>query len=61
MISPADKENFIKTIIEKSPHIQLDQELRKYTPLSWNLLFSQEILIRYGYILRGHIREKRGR
>ena len=31
MISPADKENFIKTIVEKSPHIQLDQELRRYT------------------------------
>jgi hypothetical protein len=31
MISPADKENFIKTIIEKSPSIQLDEELRKYT------------------------------
>jgi hypothetical protein len=31
MISPADKENFIKTIIEKSPHIQLDEDLRKYT------------------------------
>jgi hypothetical protein len=28
MISPADKENFIKTIIEKSPSIQLDEELR---------------------------------
>ena len=31
MISPADKENFINTIVEKSPHIQLDQELRRYT------------------------------
>jgi hypothetical protein len=31
MISPADKENFIKTIIEKSQNIQLDQELRTYT------------------------------
>jgi len=31
MISPADKENFIKTIVEKSPYIQLDQELRRYT------------------------------
>jgi hypothetical protein len=31
MISPADKENFIKAVIEKSSHIQLDQELRKYT------------------------------
>jgi hypothetical protein len=30
MISPADKENFIKTIIEKSPSIQLDEELRTY-------------------------------
>ena len=28
MISPADKENFIKTIIEKSPFIQLDKVLR---------------------------------
>jgi hypothetical protein len=28
MISPADKENFIKTIIKKSPSIQLDEELR---------------------------------
>jgi hypothetical protein len=28
MISPADKENFIKTIIEKSPSIRLDEELR---------------------------------
>jgi hypothetical protein len=28
MISPADKENFIKTIIEKSPSIQLDEALR---------------------------------
>ena len=31
MISPADKEDFIKTIIEESPSIQLDEELRKYT------------------------------
>jgi Bacterial PH domain len=31
MISPADKENFIKAIIEKSPHIQLDQEFRMNT------------------------------
>jgi len=31
MISPADKENFIKTIKEESPSIQLDEELRKYT------------------------------
>jgi len=31
MISPADKENFIKTIVERSPHIRLDQDLRKYT------------------------------
>jgi len=30
LISPADKENFIKTIIQKSPSIQLDEELRKY-------------------------------
>jgi hypothetical protein len=30
MISPADKGNFIKTIMEKSPSIQLDEELRKY-------------------------------
>jgi membrane protein YdbS with pleckstrin-like domain len=28
MISPADKENFIKTIIQKSPQIQLDEDLR---------------------------------
>ncbi len=31
MISPAEKEKFIKTIIEKSPSIRLDQELRMYT------------------------------
>jgi hypothetical protein len=31
MISPADKENFINTIVEKSPHIQLAEDLRKYT------------------------------
>ena len=31
MISPADKENFIKTIVEKSPHIRLDQDLRQHT------------------------------
>jgi len=30
LISPADKENFIKTIIKKSPSIQVDEELRKY-------------------------------
>jgi membrane protein YdbS with pleckstrin-like domain len=30
MISPTDQENFIKTIIGKSPHIQVDQELRMY-------------------------------
>jgi hypothetical protein len=28
MISPADKENFIKMIMEKSPHIHLDEDLR---------------------------------
>jgi len=31
MISPVDKDNFIKTIVEKSPHIRLDQDLRKDT------------------------------
>jgi hypothetical protein len=31
MISPADKENFIKMLIEKSPHINLDEDLKKYT------------------------------
>ena len=31
MISPADKENFIKAIVEKSQHIQLDRELRRYS------------------------------
>jgi hypothetical protein len=31
MISPADKEGFIKLLIEKSPQIHLDEELRKYT------------------------------
>jgi len=30
MISPADKENFIKTIMKKSQNIQLDEELKKY-------------------------------
>ncbi len=30
MISPADKANFIKMMIEKSPQIQLDEELKKY-------------------------------
>jgi len=30
MISPADKENFIRTIKEKCPSIQLDEALRKY-------------------------------
>jgi len=30
MISPADKDNFIKTMIEKSPQIRLDEELKKY-------------------------------
>jgi len=30
MISPADKENFIKTIMKKSRNIQLDEELKKY-------------------------------
>jgi len=31
MISPADKESFIKVIIEKSPYIRLDQELGRDT------------------------------
>jgi hypothetical protein len=31
MISPANKEGFIKLLIEKSPQINLDEELRKYT------------------------------
>jgi hypothetical protein len=31
MISPADREGFIKMLIEKSPQINLDEELRKYT------------------------------
>ena len=31
MISPADKEKFIKAIMKKSPSIQLDDDLRKYT------------------------------
>jgi hypothetical protein len=30
LISPADKENFIKMLIRKSPHIHLDEELKKY-------------------------------
>jgi len=30
LISPADKENFIKMIVKKSPQIKLDEELRKY-------------------------------
>ena len=29
MISPADKEGFIKLLLEKSPQIRLDEELRK--------------------------------
>ena len=29
MISPADKENFVKMLIRKSPHIHLDEDLRK--------------------------------
>ncbi len=31
MISPADKEGFIKMLIGKSPQILLDEDLRKYT------------------------------
>jgi hypothetical protein len=30
MISPADKENFIKTIIKRAPQIHLDEDLRRY-------------------------------
>jgi hypothetical protein len=30
MISPADKEGFIKLLIERSPQIRVDEELRKY-------------------------------
>jgi hypothetical protein len=31
MISPADREGFIKMLIEKSPHINLAEDLKKYT------------------------------
>ena len=31
MISPADKEGFIKLLAEKAPQVHLDEELRKYT------------------------------
>jgi hypothetical protein len=31
MISPADRDGFIKMLIEKSPHINLDEDLKKYT------------------------------
>jgi hypothetical protein len=30
MISPADKENFIRMIMERSPSIHLDEDLRRY-------------------------------
>jgi hypothetical protein len=30
IISPADKENFIKVIVKKSPQIQLDESLKQY-------------------------------
>jgi hypothetical protein len=30
LISPADKENFIKMLIKKSPHINVDEDLRRY-------------------------------